>query len=353
MSVYYRHIMKAIDELLSTFTDENCGANLEYSPEFLSLEQLVQGRPEQQFGDTIIEAQTPEWNQVEKTALAITENALDLRVLARLAWAWAAQRGLPGYAHGLTLIEQALTRYWSAIHPVLVDDGFEDPMPRMNALVALGDMQGIGKTLRNASLINNVHGQLSLRDAEQILDGTRGDDFPGGRARLCEVLSQARGSQEPEVMAVFSAAQSLQQIADLVGRELGHEWIPDFSGVLHSLESIMNVSNSLSQDDSVTTEEQDTDSASSESQAQESEEKLEAPGKFTNWRDVQIKTRNDAMLALEKACSYFEVYEPSHPAPFLLKRVQQTIPLNFYEILQNLTPNGADQFDAWMPREQD
>ena len=59
------------------------------------------------------------------------------------------------------------------------------------------------------------------------------------------------------------------------------------------------------------------------------------------------------MLALEKACAYFEVYEPSHPAPFLLKRVQQTIPLNFYEILQNLTPSGADQFDSWMPRGQD
>ena len=74
---------------------------------------------------------------------------------------------------------------------------------------------------------------------------------------------------------------------------------------------------------------------------------------FSNWRDVQIKTRSDAMLALEKACAYFEVYEPSHPAPFLLKRVQQTIPLNFYEILQNLTPSGADQFDSWMPRGQD
>ncbi len=346
--------MKNIDEILAVFSDGKCGENLEYSPEFLALEQLVQGRPEQQFGDTIIEAQAPEWHQVEKTALAITQSSCDLRVLARLTWAWASQRGLIGYAHGLHLIEQALTQYWQQIHPVLVEDDFEDPMPRMNALIALGDMQGLGKTIRASSLINNVHGQLSLRDAEAILDGTRGDDFPGGRARLCEVLTQARRSQEPEVMAVFAAAQSLQAIATKVSTELGHEWMPDFSAVLHSLEAIMNVAESSPEEAESADEqvvEQDT-SLASES-ADEGVDSQVASKAFTNWRDVQIKTRNDAMLALEKACSYFEVYEPSHPAPFLLKRVQQTIPLNFYEILQNLTPNGAEQFDTWMPRDQD
>ena len=345
--------MKNINEILSVFTDGNCGENLEYSPEFLSLEQLVQGRPEQQFGETIIEAQAPEWNQVEKTALAITENSCDLRVLSRLTWAWTSQRGLPGYVHGLKLIEQALTQFWQDVHPVLVDDGFEDPMPRINALVALGDMQGIGKTIRNSSLINNVHGQLSLRDAESILDGTRGDDFPGGRARLCEVLSQARSTQGPEVCAVFEAAQSLQQIAHKVGSELGHDWTPDYSALMHSLDAIMNVAESRQDDEPASSQEQDAVVEQDDVQQDEGVDKVEAPKSFTNWRDVQIKTRNDAMLALEKACSYFEVYEPSHPAPFLLRRVQQTIPLNFYEILQNLTPSGADQFDTWMPRAQD
>lgn len=344
--------MKSVDELLSKFSVQDCGENLEYSPEFLSLEQLVQGKPEQQFGETIIEAQSPEWNQVEKTALAICQNACDLRVLARLTWAWTAQRGLLGYAHGLKLIERALSQYWHAIHPVLFDGGFEDPMPRINALVALGDLQGIGKSLRNASLLNNVHGQLSLRDAELILDGTRGDDFPGGRARLSEVLIQAKSSEEPELIAVFEAADSLRLIMAKVSHELGHEWTPDFNAVLHSLSAIINVAESGVTEESFLEERQELARESSEVSIK-SDSPVETQVKFTNWRDVQIKTRNDAMLALEKASRYFEVYEPSHPAPFLLKRVQQTVPLNFYEILKNLTPNSAEQFDVWMPREQD
>ena len=58
------------------------------------------------------------------------------------------------------------------------------------------------------------------------------------------------------------------------------------------------------------------------------------------------------MVALEKVSSYFEIHEPSHPAPFLIRRVQQTIPLNFHEMLKNLTPGNAEQFENWLPREE-
>jgi type VI secretion system protein ImpA len=68
------------------------------------------------------------------------------------------------------------------------------------------------------------------------------------------------------------------------------------------------------------------------------------------WREIDINTREDAMLVLEKVCRYFEYHEPSHPAPFLIRRVQQTVPLNFHEMLMDLAPQGLDQFAAWMPR---
>ena len=71
-----------------------------------------------------------------------------------------------------------------------------------------------------------------------------------------------------------------------------------------------------------------------------------------SWTEVQIKTRDEALVALEKVSSYFEIHEPSHPAPFLIRRVQQTIPLNFHEMLKNLTPGNAEQFENWLPREE-
>jgi type VI secretion system protein ImpA len=50
-----------LDALLSPVaSDDPCGADLEYDPEFGELERATQGRPEQQFGETIIPAEEPD-----------------------------------------------------------------------------------------------------------------------------------------------------------------------------------------------------------------------------------------------------------------------------------------------------
>ena len=41
------------------------GPNLEFDPDFGALERAAQGKPEQQYGDTIIPAEEPDWKDVE------------------------------------------------------------------------------------------------------------------------------------------------------------------------------------------------------------------------------------------------------------------------------------------------
>ena len=60
--------MVTFEEITQSFSNENCGENLEYSQEFLALMRSLEYKPEQQFGDTIIEAESPEWSQAERRA---------------------------------------------------------------------------------------------------------------------------------------------------------------------------------------------------------------------------------------------------------------------------------------------
>ena len=50
--------------LQAVSADAPCGPNLEYDQEFLALEQAARGKEEQQYGDTVIPAEEPDWVDV-------------------------------------------------------------------------------------------------------------------------------------------------------------------------------------------------------------------------------------------------------------------------------------------------
>ena len=346
--------MVTFEKLTQTFSNENCGENLEYSQEFLALMRALEYKPEQQFGDTIIEAESPEWSHAERQAVALCERTCDVRVLEMLTRTWTAQRGMVGYAQGLGVILEALTEFWEAIYPPLVEeDGYEDPFPRINALSALVTVDGILGILRSSPILGSNFGYLSLREAEQIIDGTK-TDFPAGKGRLAEMLAQAKISGEPEISALFEAHKFLKDIEELVVEKLGNEWRPEFAPAIQLLNVFVSLlADVISTEDSERPDEGEEQSLSSdgahELSAQEDTKKV-GTVRAVSWKDVAISTRADAVLALEKASSYFEVHEPSHPAPFLIRRVQQTIPLNFYDMIKDLVPGSHEQFDVWLAK---
>ena len=117
--------------------DAPCGANLEYDAEFLQLQERATPRAEQQYGDTVIPAEAPDWRAVERLALALSARTKDLRVIACLARSWIEQHGIPGYADALALVANLLERRWDDLHPRLDADGEPDPTLRMNALAEI------------------------------------------------------------------------------------------------------------------------------------------------------------------------------------------------------------------------
>ncbi|NDO81900.1 hypothetical protein CJP72_14325 [Citrobacter sp. NCU1] len=329
-----------IDDILAPISHEHpCGENLEYDADFQAMGQASQGKTEQQFGDTIIPAEPADWNTVEKLATRLLGRTKDLRVMLALTHAWTRRRGLSGYADGLLLVQQALSRYWEPLYPRLEEYGETDPFYRINALAGLGDKSELTFALRNASLLRSNGDDLSLRDAQALLDGSKTEcpDYPGGRPRLIDEL--ARGGQ-PGTEAVSLINERLLAIRDVLVGHLGESGVPEMEQLLKTVGLVASAC-------------QVTDISTLLPGAEASGQQRAMPPtagavpvqQMTDWRSVQVTSRADAQLMLEKAKQYFAQYEPTHPAPLMIERVQRLSELNFMDIIRDLAPDGVNQLE--------
>jgi type VI secretion system protein ImpA len=64
-------------------------------------------------------------------------------------------------------------RYWEPLYPLLEEYGETDPFYRINALAGLSDKSDLTVAVRNASLLRSNGDEISLRDAQALLDGSK------------------------------------------------------------------------------------------------------------------------------------------------------------------------------------
>ncbi|CAD6081331.1 type VI secretion system protein TssA [Escherichia coli] len=327
-----------IDEFLAPVSAEQpCGENLEYDADFQAMEQAMQGKAEQQFGDTIIPAEPADWTTVEKLAAGLLSRTKDLRVMLALTQAWTKRRGLSGYADGLLLLQQALSLYWQPIYPLLKEYGETDPFYRINALAGLSDKSALTSALRNTVLLRSNGDELLLRDAQALLDGSKTEcaDYPGGRSRLIDEL--ARGGQ-PGIDAILAIHQRLQTIREILSDCLGESGVPEMEqlqktvGIVAGACQITDISPfHASRGEIAVSEHQPIPDA--------------LPPSAVDWRCSQINNRAEVQQILEKVKQYFAQHEPSHPAPLMIERVQRLIELDFMDIIRDLAPDSVHQLE--------
>jgi type VI secretion system protein ImpA len=53
---------------------------------------------------------------------------------------------------------------------------------------------------------------------------------------------------------------------------------------------------------------------------------------------AEISSRQDVSAALERIITYFEIYEPGHPAPIFLSRAKRMLGVSFEELMTELFP---------------
>jgi type VI secretion system protein ImpA len=328
-----------LDGLLSAISaDAPCGDNLEYDAAFVELDRLLQGKPEVQYGDTIVAAEPPDWKQIRKLALELFGRTRDLRIAVHLARALIHTDGFAGFSDGLRLAEGLIARLWQPVHPQLDPDDDNDPTMRVNALATLCDKATFLRELRESPLVSSrVHGRFALRDLELAHDEI---PLPPGAVKPSSATIEAAfmDVELAELQATAGALDVALAAAGAIESELtaqvGAGRAVDFSELSRLLARLRGVVNERVAKRGGTV-------GSDEAAAPVDVAADGAPAPVVLQRVAgEVLGREDVVRMLDKICEYYDRAEPGSPVPLLLKRAKRLVPMSFMDILRDLAPEG-------------
>lgn len=324
------------------------GIDIEYDARFIDIQSLVEGKPEQQYGDVIIEAQEPDWGTVEKLCRQILSESKDIRVFCFYAQALTANYGILGFKKGCEIIHANIGKYWEDLYPKLVDeeDNF-DAFYRSGSIGLLIADSGIIKQLNESNIIYSPtkKSYFKLKSVASILINNEDGSYPGGKEKLIEDLRVAYQNNQEELLVLKDALDFLINIESVFEENI-KDFHLDFSVVKKPLEVIASL---LVRSSDFEENEQETPSI----------EKVAVPNNTVirpvtdsqNLDDIKIKDRADVKIVLEKLNIYFRLKEPSHPAPLFIQRLQKLMDMNFYEMLKNISPDSLNNLDMIIGRD--
>jgi type VI secretion system protein ImpA len=324
--------------------DAPCGPNLEYDPEFLELEQAILGKPEVQYGDTVTPAVPPEWKVIKRLSSDLLARSRDLRLAVALLRAGLNLNGISGCADGLRLIELLLEQRWDSVHPQLDPDDDNDPMLRINSLASLADASTIVRELKESTLIMLPGlGPLNIRSLEIASgeltppEGEAKVEFSSIEGALSDVELEREQALSDDLQRAFD---SVVNIESTLMRQVGSSQALNLDGLSRNLKRARDfVANHLA-------ERTGADSpVAAEAEGDGAEGAVSSGGGGVRPAAIsgEIATRSDVIKMIDKICKYYQQNEPSSPVPLLLERAKRLVPKNFFEVLEDLAPDGMTQ----------
>jgi type VI secretion system protein ImpA len=324
--------------------EEPCGKNLEDTDTLSSIDAY------QIFGQTTLEPvddgdgaparkesrksdRPPDWEQIRDEALAALRTSKDLRLLAHLSAASLRLEGIPAFVETLSVASSWLQSYWTQVYP-LVD---EDAIFRQNALNCFADPVAVLDGLRRAPLVAHPqHGRFSARDLDIVagqVAASNGETAPDGSqvdaAFAATPIEELRSLQS----TIDGALTAITTIDGAMRDAAGSELAPNFDGLSTQLKKMAAAlrTQMASHPDGAGVE-------AGEPGAQESGSPVMPVG--------AIKSRQDAIRALEAAAEFFRRNEPSSPIPMFLERAKRLVAKDFLEVLADIAPDALPQAKA-------
>lgn len=321
-------------------SDAPGGENLEYDPAFIELEKLMQGKPEVQYGDTVVPAEPPDWKQTRRIALELCERTRDLRVAMHLCRTLLHTDGWPGFADGVVLLKGYVGALWSSVHPQLDPDDDNDPTFRVNVLASLCDASTVLREARDVPLVSSrAHGRFSLREIEMALDEAP-PPKEGEKPSLSTI--EAAFLDEP-LEALQATAAALEQAASAVTgleSELTMQVGASQSADLSELARLLSKARGIVAERVASRGGAPAESAESSDDGGVGQGGGAAPGAAVQRIAGEITNRDDVIRALDKICDYYQRAEPASPVPLLLQRAKRLVSMDFMELLRDLAPEG-------------
>ena len=338
-----------IQSLLSEVSAEApCGEDLSYDASFLALEDMLKTKAT---GGIVAgveeEVVEPNWREVREKSSELLKRSKDLRIAMYLTISLLKLEGIPGLRDGLSLLRGLLERFWDNLYPQLDPDDNDDPLERINILESLSptsvsaqDPVKFKQRLAEVPLCNSVQmGKFGLRDIQVAKGEIAVSDDERAKAPDMSVIDAAfQDTATDELLATSQATQeAIEHIAAIMSvfseRASGGQ-TPDVSGFRGVLGNIhKRVQEYLAKRGHGEAVDEGTAAAGG----------VKGKGAISLSGDIQ--SAQEALLALDKVCQYFDRNEPSSPVPLLLRRAQRLVSKSFLEVVKDFCPDGMNQVE--------
>jgi type VI secretion system protein ImpA len=317
-------LLKPINESLPS------GEDMEYDPAYTSLEADSQIKAEQQFGDTVIAAVEPEWRDLLGRSTELLGKTKDLRVAILCLRAATRTQGIIGLEQGLSLIHQLLEQFWDTIHPKLDADDNNDPTMRLNSLAALTDPQ-LGLRDLHDCLLGSSRGvgPLKVRDIA-IANGklaASATDPNYTSAQVEGALRDIHSDNPAAIQASIEAAQWLDKLQNLLNDKTSVGSVD-----LKPLRTLLGQTRDACQN--LLGEGQAAQLAGDDGSG------FAGGGDGEGAVRGEIRTREQALMMMDKIMAFLERTEPGNPAPLLIARAKRLIGVDFLTIMQDMAPDA-------------
>lgn len=269
----------------------------------------------------------------DKSAEALGKSK-DLRILGHLGCAVLRTDGLEAFSQVVAAASSWLDTWWDQVFP-RVD---EDAVLRSNALSAFADRMAIVDGFRRVSLLAHRQlGTLSVRDIE-IANGRlpkpEGDAAQPDEAYVNAMLSASSMEELERLRVQLERCQvSLKSIDSVMSERGGPGANPDFTALAPLVTWTLGIVTSHMQ---------------SRAPAPGAEDAPAAGGGGTEGAVGRgpIRSRDDAIRALDAVAAFFRTSEPSSPVPLFIERAKRLVAKDFLSVLQDIAPDALAQAKA-------
>lgn len=307
------------------------GPNLEDEADFLALEQAAQGSPERQVGDEVIEAEPPNFMELQSQSVALLQRSLDLRVAFQCARALMNLQQVGGLQAGLALIRGALENHWETVHPELDAEDDDDPMMRVSALGQMDTAPFIDE-LRSLPLLQpRGFGTITLSSVA----GAGASDAEVDTAEIAGAFREAGDERVNELFDQLGQCAEDVSAIETVFQERGAGGMLKFR-LLTTLLKQARAEVGKHRTEPPPEQSDGSEGEGGEDQASESGPRLTGT----------VRSREDVIRSIDLICTYYARYEPSSPLPLLLERCKRLVDKSFMEIIEDLAPDGVSQVES-------
>ncbi|WP_238812419.1 type VI secretion system protein TssA [Paraburkholderia sp. SG-MS1] len=295
-----------------------CGDDLEYDPSFRALEAAAHGRPEAEYGTTLVPAVPPDWQAADALCVDLLARTRDLRVVVYLIRARLAVEGIVALADGLALVLGLLDTQWTHVHPQLDAADADDPTARINALAALADNAGLVEQILNAPLVPQLHSASAWITLKRWLavndEPTAGEANDAATQAEIDASVAAAADRAASLSRSFRAASAhAERIEATLVERVGHGRSLDLSVLRTTLRRAQALLDAC----------QDRQGLGG-AHLQDAAGMDAAPLMLT-----PVSTRADVIATLDRLCDYYARHEPSSPVPLLLGRAKGLVDKTF------------------------